>query len=225
LISLIGRLHRQQRLRRILQLPLLRPRPRKSQKTPQSLRHRRSLCRRTWTQRIDRFSFITTSKYTFPNLATLRCSTRSSLLYASICRKFGDDMNTDGAYSFVFRGLLTEEALDKTGRLRKVGLSAHFDPEIAARLPIDSFDEDLVARAQKMAVVYVAIAAFENSVREFVSKVLLEKFGENWWTESVSEKIRERAESRREEETKIRWHTPRGDEPINYTEFGDLGSI
>jgi hypothetical protein len=134
-------------------------------------------------------------------------------------------MNTDGAYSFVFRGLLTEEALDKTGRLRKVGLSAHFDPEIAARLPIDSFDEDLVARAQKMAVVYVAIAAFENSVREFVSKVLLEKFGENWWTESVSEKIRERAESRREEETKIRWHTPRGDEPINYTEFGDLGSI
>jgi hypothetical protein len=27
------------------------------------------------------------------------------------------------------------------------------------------------------------------------------------------------------EEEKIRWHTPRGDEPINYTEFGDLASI
>jgi hypothetical protein len=134
-------------------------------------------------------------------------------------------MNTDDAYSFVFRGLLTEETLDKTGRLRKVGLSAHFDPEIAGRLPIDSFDEDLVARAQKMAVVYVAIAAFENSVREFVSKVLLEQFGENWWTQSVSEKIRTKAESRRAEEEKVRWHTPRGDEPINYTEFGDLGAI
>jgi hypothetical protein len=96
---------------------------------------------------------------------------------------------------------------------------------MAARLPIDSFDEELVARAQKMAVVYVAIAAFENSVREFVSKVLLEQFGADWWLQGVSEKIRTKAEGRRGEEEKIRWHTPRGDEPINYTEFGDLSSI
>ncbi|PYV62721.1 MAG: hypothetical protein DMG97_39645, partial [Acidobacteria bacterium] len=75
------------------------------------------------------------------------------------------------------------------------------------------------------AVVYVAIAAFENSVREFVSKVLLENIGADWWTTAVSDKIREKAESRRKEEEKIRWHTPRGDEPINYAEFGDLGSI
>ena len=76
-----------------------------------------------------------------------------------------------------------------------------------------------------LAAVYVAIAAFENSVREFVSKVLLEKIGADWWTKAVSDKIREKAESRRKEEEKIRWHTPRGDEPINYTEFGDLASI
>jgi len=82
-----------------------------------------------------------------------------------------------------------------------------------------------VRAPQRMAVVYVAIAAFENSVREFVSKVLLEKFGADWWLQSVSEKIRTKAETRRSEEEKIRWHTPRGDEPINYTEFGDLSSI
>jgi len=128
-------------------------------------------------------------------------------------------------YSFVFRGLLTEEALDGTVRLRRFGLSAHLDAEIASRLPIEAFDEDLVSRAQRMAVVYVAIAAFENSVREFVSKVLLENIGADWWTTAVSDKIREKAESRRKEEEKIRWHTPRGDEPINYAEFGDLGSI
>jgi|SRR5437667_1336837 len=128
-------------------------------------------------------------------------------------------------YSFVFRGLLTEEALDGTGRLRRFGLSAHLDAEIVSRLPIEAFDEDLVSRAQRMAVVYVAIAAFENSVREFVSKVLLENIGADWWTTAVSDKIREKAESRRKEEEKIRWHTPRGDEPINYAEFGDLGSI
>jgi hypothetical protein len=128
-------------------------------------------------------------------------------------------------YAFVFRGLLTEEALDQAGRLQRFGLSAHLDAEVVERLPIDALDEDLVSRAQRMAAVYVAIAAFENSVREFVSKVLLENVGADWWTTKVSDKIREKAESRRKEEEKIRWHTARGDEPINYTEFGDLSSI
>ena len=128
-------------------------------------------------------------------------------------------------YAFVFRGLLTEEALDKTERLMHIGLTPNVDAEIAERLPLDSLDEDLVSNARRMATVYIAIAAFENTVREFVSKRLLELVGANWWTTAVSEKIREKAESRREEEAKIRWHTPRGDEPINYTEFGDLASI
>ncbi len=133
-------------------------------------------------------------------------------------------MNGD-LYAFVFRGLLTEEALDGAGRVPRLSHSAHANAEVAARLPIEAFDEDLVFRAQRMAAVYVAIAAFENSVREFVSKVLLEKIGADWWTKAVSDKIREKAEGRRKEEEKIRWHTPRGDEPINYTEFGDLSSI
>jgi hypothetical protein len=128
-------------------------------------------------------------------------------------------------YAFVFRGLLTEEALDKTERMMHVGLTSNVDAEIARRLPIDLLEETLVSRAMKMATVYIAIAAFENTVREFVSKRLLEEKGENWWDACVSEKIRKIAESRREEEKKIRWHTPRGDAPINYTEFGDLASI
>jgi hypothetical protein len=105
--------------------------------------------------------------------------------------------------------------------------SAAIDATIAKSVAIDLLDEDWVARSRRMATVYVAIAAFENSVREFVAKRLLEgpPPRENWWTESVSEKIRKKAESRQEEESKIRWHTPRGDQPLNYTEFGDLTAI
>ncbi len=128
-------------------------------------------------------------------------------------------------YAFVFRGLLAEEALDKTERLAHVGLTSNVDAEIARRLPIDSLDESFVSRAKRMATVYIAIAAFENTVREFVSKRLLEEKKENWWETSVPEGIRKKAESRKEEETKVRWHTPRGDAPINYTEFGELASI
>ena len=131
----------------------------------------------------------------------------------------------DEIYSFVFRGLLTEVALDRTERMTRLGLGPNIDAEIAQRLPLDLLDEDLLSHARRMATVYVAIAAFENSVREFVAKRLLEQVGADWWEKSVSEKIRTKAESRREEEGKIRWHSPRGDEPINYTEFGDLASI
>jgi len=128
-------------------------------------------------------------------------------------------------YSFTFRALLTEEALDKTARISRIALTSNVDADVARRLPINALDEDLIARAQRMATVYMAIAAFENTVREFVSSRLLDAVGANWWTTAVSEKIRIRADSRRTEEAKVRWHTPRGDEPINYTEFGDLASI
>ncbi len=128
-------------------------------------------------------------------------------------------------YAFVFRGLLAEAALDKTERRQRFGLSQNVDLEVAKRLPIDLLDETLIVPAKKMATVYIAICSFENSVREFISKRLLEEVGADWWTNGVSEKIRKKAESRRDEESKIRWHAPRGDDLINYTEFGDLVSI
>lgn len=132
---------------------------------------------------------------------------------------------SDELYAFAFRGILADAALDRTSRRRRAGLGAAEDAEVAKRLPLDLLDEDRVTRARRMATVYIAIAAFENTVREFVSKRLLEMEGADWWTKVVSEKIRQKAESRKEDETKIRWHTPRGDEPINYTEFGDLSSV
>lgn len=128
-------------------------------------------------------------------------------------------------YSFVFRGLLAESALDQTERMSKIGLTANIDHDIARRLPIDQLDEELVARAKRMATVYIAIAAFENSVRAFVAQRLLEEVGADWWNVAVSESIRNKAQTRRDQEEKIRWHTMRGGSPIEYTEFGDLASI
>lgn len=133
-------------------------------------------------------------------------------------------MNTDSLYSFVFKGLLTEEALDKTERLKKSKLMNGDFEKLHETLGISELDNEIVIQAKRMAVVYTAICAFENSVRQFISKKLLETKGEDWWN-TVSDKIKSKAESRRNEESKIRWHTPRGDTIINYTEFGDLISI
>ncbi|MEP6794245.1 MAG: Swt1 family HEPN domain-containing protein [Saprospiraceae bacterium] len=134
-------------------------------------------------------------------------------------------MTKDSLYSFVFKGLLTEEALDKTERVKKTRFGSEDFKKLHESLGINELDEELILQAQKMAIVYTAIYAFENTVRKFIAKKLLENKGENWWNECVSEKVRTKAESRRDEENKIRWHTPRGDSIINYTEFGDLLSI
>ena len=131
----------------------------------------------------------------------------------------------DSYYSFVFKGLLTEEALDKAGRNNKLINNANLDAEIVKRLPFELLEKELILKSKRMATVYTAITAFENSVRDFVSSKLMEEFAEEWWNKGVPEKIRKKAESRKDEEEKIKWHTQRGINLINYVEFGDLISI
>lgn len=76
-----------------------------------------------------------------------------------------------------------------------------------------------------MSTVYIAVAAFENSVRELILGVLLEAVGEDWWTSTISQKVSERAEKRKADEAKIRWHTNRGTHPLYYTTMADLVNV
>ncbi|MBS1328928.1 MAG: hypothetical protein HP043_02880 [Dialister sp.] len=131
----------------------------------------------------------------------------------------------DRLYAYVMRGELTKIALEQTPVVSKHSSSEMLSKDYVECLSLDLLDDENVNAAKLMATVYTAIAAFENTVRQFIVKVLLEHKGENWWEECVSDKIRKTAESRKREEEKIRWHTPRGDSMINYTEFGDLASI
>jgi hypothetical protein len=127
-------------------------------------------------------------------------------------------------YDFVYRGQLAEQALDSAGRRnrRQAELASE---ETAQILSLDLLDDSHVNNARAMANVYVAIASFENSVRDLITSVLSEQVGANWWEACVSEKIRTRAQQKIEEEDKVRWHVQRGADPINYTLMSDLVSI
>jgi hypothetical protein len=127
-------------------------------------------------------------------------------------------------YEFVYRGHLAEEALDREGR-QNCRLIKFADEEIARALSLDVLDDLLVVNARATAIVYAAIAAFENSVRALVVNTLMEKFQEEWWEKGVSHSIRERGQKRMEDEQIAKWHTQRGQDPINYTTFGDLKNI
>lgn len=134
-------------------------------------------------------------------------------------------MDGDRLYSFIMRGELTKVALDGSGVVSKHSSSEILTQEYVKCLSLDLLDDECVNNAKLMATVYTAIAAFENMVRKFVVKILMEYKGENWWEECISEKIRKFADSRKNEEEKIKWHAQRGESMINYIEFGDLVSI
>ena len=131
----------------------------------------------------------------------------------------------DRLYSFVMRGELAKVSLTYTEALSRHHSSDIIVQDYIKSLSLDLLDDEYINASKLMATVYTAISAFENTIREFVVKILIENKGENWWEACVSEKIRNKAEARKEQEDKVRWHTQRGDSLINYTEFGDLASI
>ena len=133
--------------------------------------------------------------------------------------------SSDQIYSFVFRGLLTKEAIDTVIAETAEPTEDGTIEDIESILALDALDERFVLDARQMAQVYVLIAAFENSVRELISSTLKEEIGEDWWSKCVSEKIRQQATQRMEEEAKIRWHTPRGNDPINFTMLPNLLNV
>lgn len=127
-------------------------------------------------------------------------------------------------YSFIYRGVLTEEALDKAGRHRRKHFGAEEAREMQKSLCFDLFEQDSISEAQRMSIVYTAIHAFENMIRQLVSKVMAECYGEEWWTK-VPERIQKNVRTRMEEDSKFRWHGARGASKMNYCDFSDLSSI
>jgi len=130
----------------------------------------------------------------------------------------------DILYTFVYRGLLTEESLDKAGRKRRRQFGAEAAAKTRASLSFEMLDPGFLADAERMAIVYTAIHAFENTVRTLVRKAMAEAYKENWWSK-VPERIQKKAKGRMEEDAKFKWHGTRGALEIVYCDFGDLSSI
>lgn len=127
-------------------------------------------------------------------------------------------------YSFVYRGVLTEESLDRVGRQRRSHFGAEEARQTQRSLSYDFLDTDMLSEAKRMSVVYAAIHAFENAVRLMVTKAMAETHDERWW-DKVPDRIRKSSKTRMEEDAKFRWHGARGATEINYCDFSDLSSI
>ena len=86
------------------------------------------------------------------------------------------------------------------------------------------FSQALRLEAERMARHYTAFYCLENYVRELISARLLDAHGPKWWEEKVPEGVRRNAESNQKKEI-TSGITPRSTDPIDYSNFGELGEI
>lgn len=88
------------------------------------------------------------------------------------------------------------------------------------------FSEKIRKEANSMAANYVIFYCLENSIREFIAERLSDpsEFGPNWWEKAVPKNVKDNSQKNREREITA-GITPRSTEPIDYSNFGELGEI
>lgn len=86
------------------------------------------------------------------------------------------------------------------------------------------FAERLRREASRMSKSYEIFYCLENSIREMIAQRLEEQHGTDWWNISVPEAVRKNAEVNRKRELST-GVTPRSDDLIDFTNFGELGEI
>jgi len=88
------------------------------------------------------------------------------------------------------------------------------------------FEEDVRKSAREMSAHYEVFYCLEISIRKLISEVLYEKAGANWWeNEDVILPIIKNGASNRMQRERELGITPRSDEPIDYSNFGELSGI
>jgi hypothetical protein len=86
---------------------------------------------------------------------------------------------------------------------------------------VDLFESDILQEARKMADFYAIYYSLENSIRRLISGRLSEKHGVNWWRDRVPADLQKEVEKKQKEE-KDTTMSIRSEDPLSYTNFGEL---
>jgi len=99
-------------------------------------------------------------------------------------------------------------------RITKIGDTFIFHDPILAQSKIDE--------AREMSQIYPFIYILENSIREFIQKLMIFQFGENWWEEQTSSGLKKDVADRMADDKRDCWHQRRGARHIDYLDLKDL---
>jgi len=98
-------------------------------------------------------------------------------------------------------------------------------PKLDSGFPDPFVDATVISSAHRNSELYPIVYIFENSVRNVVSIVMENAFGDDWWELKVSDAIKKAVKIRQSEEKQYPWHSQRGAHPIYYTDISDLRTI
>lgn len=131
----------------------------------------------------------------------------------------------DGIRLFGLNNLLLESEI----RRLEGALDVSFGHRDQAQKEIDQtyypqFSERLRDEAAKMAAQYVIFYCLENTIRHLIVEKLREAHPTDWWDQCVPEVVRKNAEANRKKELQT-GVTPRSEDLIDYSNFGELGEI
>jgi len=130
---------------------------------------------------------------------------------------------TDRLRLFGMRNLMLEAdliALEKRGI--EIGHAQTLQKD--ELVDIDLFESDIRLAARRMADFYVFYYTLENTIRRLISGRLIEKHGVDWWEQKVPAGVRSSVADKQKKEK----DTPmsiRSDDPLTYTNFGELIDI
>lgn len=124
---------------------------------------------------------------------------------------------------FAFKNLMLETDLFT---LEESGVDIQHIDTVSQKDIVDKdlFEHDILASARKMARFYVYYYAFENSIRRLIDGRMEEKHGINWWDSKAPEGVRTNV-SKNQEKEKETAMAIRSDNPMDYTNFGELIDI
>jgi HEPN superfamily Swt1-like protein len=124
---------------------------------------------------------------------------------------------------FAMRNLLLEAELSK---LESGGVDLGHAETLQKHelVDVELFDRDILDEAARMAGFYVLYYCLENTVRRLIVERLKEKHGAEWWKTAVPNGIRTAVSDKqdREKETVL---SIRSEDPLSYTNFGELIAI
>jgi hypothetical protein len=127
--------------------------------------------------------------------------------------------------NFVFRGLLTSEAvreLQNRGLLRPRTASTEERKEHDLFAPVLELIRNSSVQMQRY---FRILFVFENLIRDFVTARFVEADGEDWFDKRATADMKRKVEARKQSEERNHWHIGRNDHPVYYIDFSDLGLL
>jgi len=125
---------------------------------------------------------------------------------------------------FGMNNQFTELDLDRVEQEFKIDLGRKKNKVIKDNVYYPQFEAEIRNEAKQMAKHYEIFYCLEKSIRELISTSLSSTNGDDWWNIKVPQKVKDDVKGRiqREIDSGV---TPRSDDEIDFTTFGELGDI